>query len=579
VRDGVGQEQGHLTGVCVRVGAVTAVRIAAHFLLSQAATNGSTSPGDYTELAADQHMEDSPAKPKELFFAASNDCVTMDKLWAVCRSQMDADHETSGHLDWRKSLVSFAEHEPEPSQAYLLDSINEGQANGQIDPQEGDESVLCRWLVYMHMPGVYADQYCLVMLARFMQTQVRVYSFNPVTGSPRNSPVDKALRETTALCLLLNRKHYFLLISDVQWLNIPALQRPVPACNFETPDGELFRMFGVSPDGNCFFRAIDKWSSIFGIGINTRGIGINTRKQLHFNEGDPINSSIKAPDEVELFVTSTSSILVIDAPQHTLTPGDSVHDPDGVDGSHTFLVGHALVRGWKRYVLLWSYNLKLVEAEKFAETALQNNRQGGKGDLNHVDLTKTRDEAWKQDAFAFAVAKFVETSKPPRIVVADVEGKPVCASDKAAKFVETSKTPRDDEERPSDKSAISGKINALEAKLDQANAKIKSLETQAKKSLADLDVLATALSSSQLQHEDAMADLLQTKTTPLRTSYRQAALFENAAKDAAKDERDSTRKETEKLNTQFTALQRPSLSARSRRRRQHMSRLSQQPPL
>ena len=78
VRVGVVPEQRHLTGVCVRVGVVAAVRIAAHLLLSQAASNGSTSPGDSTELA-DQHMDDSPAKPKELFFAASNDGLMMQR--------------------------------------------------------------------------------------------------------------------------------------------------------------------------------------------------------------------------------------------------------------------------------------------------------------------------------------------------------------------------------------------------------------------------------------------------------------------------------------------------------------------
>ena len=64
--------------VCVCVCKCAAVRIAAHLLLSQAASNGSTSPGDSTELA-DQHMDDSPAKPKELFFAASNDGLMMQR--------------------------------------------------------------------------------------------------------------------------------------------------------------------------------------------------------------------------------------------------------------------------------------------------------------------------------------------------------------------------------------------------------------------------------------------------------------------------------------------------------------------
>jgi hypothetical protein len=304
--------------------------------------------------------QESPFKPKQLTAELNAEWpeiypATSKRVWAKCQSQILNDEPERGHVTMRKDLIGFAEMiSVPPSSASLLDSINEGRSRGEVIADAGEETVFAQWLVYMHTLKTYADYFCVVLLARMIQTQVRVYTFCPKTGSPRNSPVDESLREPSALCLLLDTEHYFLLIAEQEWIKLPPEKRSEPACTFTTPDGEGFLVFGVKNDGNCFFRAIDKWKRLLSIDYE----GLRTGTWFNDGKDRPIQAG-----QAELYLSNDSTILLRDV-QRVLTPGDSVYDPDGVPEGQAFIAGHALLGSWKRAAIILTSTFKLVDMDR-----------------------------------------------------------------------------------------------------------------------------------------------------------------------------------------------------------------------
>ncbi len=386
-----GTNQGsQLVRVCIDV--VMALPSSTHLVLSQVSSASGKGKGSRGNEVTSQC-----AKPNDLsnVFGLVNVVEAggniSKEMWSACALHFAADLENPGHLEVRSLLIQFAEKINKPPKGWsLLDSIDEGRARGPIADAGGDENVFARWLVYMYTPQTYADHYCTVLAAMSMQRQVRVYSLDPITGSPRNSPVDKAAREPSAICLFLDKLHYFLLIPDHEMHKLPLEKRPPPACMYNTPDGERFQVFGLNPDGNCFFRAIDLWRRLFSIGIQ------DSMTQFWFNGP---TEGIQA-GRAELFLSNSSDIVLNGhSSKRVLTPGDTVHDPNGVPGQHTFFAGHALTEGWKRYAILMTCQFKLMDLNDL-QHATTSAAPKTTADTNTIDLTGNQNWSWQEASCA-----------------------------------------------------------------------------------------------------------------------------------------------------------------------------------
>ena len=118
-----------------------------------------------------------------------------------------------------------------------------------------------QYLMDMARPGQWGDHFCQRITEDVLHRRIMVYTVDSETGYFKPPPtLDDACdeeNEDNVLRFLLCGNHYYPLLTDDQASrysdtgDLPDFKIPI-----ETTDEETLLAFGVSPDGNCWFRAV-----------------------------------------------------------------------------------------------------------------------------------------------------------------------------------------------------------------------------------------------------------------------------------------------------------------------------------
>jgi hypothetical protein len=350
---------------------------------------------------------------------------------------MELDGNFADHATLRQQFVEYAEHSAGVKAG--MSSLVKRVELEEMNHLEAGDKTFDGWLKSMAQNGKFVDGFVVKLAKEMCQVQLLVYTLDD-TGHARNNPVEIAKRESSALCLLLEGKHYFPMILRSCWESMPLKGRPVPAIWMHTPDGQEFAVFGVTGDGNCFFRGLAFFERHFSFKLN------QFNQHFEFDETVPHEVCGLAQQFWRLPMT------VIRSPGQdnvTCKDGDLLNLSPQTNRTATAYMGHALLDGVRHMILFnasftmhkllpecvleiaptatadWVQNLVDDAHTKFA-ACLVNGAQGGATDDDPDACDKDNKDNDQHQEFKIAleieIAKLEEAMEKASVRAARDEG-------------------------------------------------------------------------------------------------------------------------------------------------------------